>query len=60
MSSQYKCCICGRMCSGFGNNPAPIVNTKNSRCCDDCNFGVVVPRRLNDWKEDKKKMEKKK
>lgn len=42
-----RCCICGQMFIGFGNNPWPIVNDDDSRCCDDCNTTRVVPERIN-------------
>lgn len=60
MSSQYKCCFCGRWCSGYGNNPEPILPDGKNKCCDDCNFGIVVPRRLHDFQEEAKKEKKKK
>lgn len=56
--TSYKCCICGRQKLGQGNNPAPIVNDGKSKCCDDCNFNVIVPRRLYDFQEEAKKIKK--
>ncbi len=46
-----KCCICGNLFEGYGNNPAPIET--RGECCDDCNINVVVPRRLLDAKKAK-------
>ena len=44
-----KCCICGKEFTGHGNNPDPV--EKFGRCCNDCHFNVVVPRRLLDAKK---------
>ena len=53
-----KCCICGCMFYGFGNNPdgAACKNEKgeivlmdfdeNDRCCDDCDSLYVIPGRM--------------
>lgn len=40
---QY-CSICGRvMIEEFGNNAQPV---NNGRCCNNCNFTVVIPARM--------------
>lgn len=44
-----KCCICGQLFEGCGNNPAPVET--RGECCDDCNINVVVPRSLLDAKK---------
>lgn len=45
MEEKYmKCCICGRIFKGYGNNPAPV--KKHGRCCDDCNSSKVIPARM--------------
>ncbi len=44
-----KCCICGKEFTGHGNNPDPV--EKFGRCCNDCHFNVVVPRRMLDAKK---------
>ncbi len=44
-----RCCICGNLFEGYGNNPAPVET--RGECCDDCNINVVVPRRLLDAKK---------
>ena len=32
------CCICGKECENeWGNNPWPINNDENARCCNKCN-----------------------
>lgn len=45
---EKKCCICGKVIDGFGNNANPI---KDGICCDDCNLNHVIPGRilLSDW-----------
>lgn len=54
----YRCCLCGHIYSGYGNNPegAVALNRLNQvellefddddRCCDDCNSRFVIPGRL--------------
>jgi len=44
-----KCCICGaKMDDKYGNNPWPIkVESKEDRCCNKCNWNVVIPARVN-------------
>ena len=32
---------------GFGNNAEPV---NKGRCCDTCNFTVVIPRRIKEMK----------
>lgn len=39
-----KCCICNKEIKGYGHNADPV---KDGRCCDDCNFEIVVPTRVN-------------
>lgn len=39
-----KCCICGRLYDGKGNNAKPY---KVGYCCDVCNMKIVIPARLN-------------
>jgi hypothetical protein len=31
---------------GFGNNPWPLNNDINARCCDKCNAAKVIPARI--------------
>ena len=42
----YRCCICGKTFTGWGNNPWPVVKDEDARCCDECNDLKVVPARL--------------
>lgn len=44
MSEKHVCCLCGKEFTGFGNNPYPLDDTPNARCCDKCNDSVVVAR----------------
>ena len=37
-----KCSICNEDFEGFGNNPNPISTT--GRCCDNCNYDVIIER----------------
>jgi len=41
-----KCCICGVIFKGYGNNPWPIADRKDDRCCDRCNAEVIIPERI--------------
>lgn len=43
---EFKCCICGCKEKGYGNNPWPVVEDVDSRCCDYCNDTKVIPARL--------------
>jgi len=38
-----RCSICGKEIKGRGNSPYPIPGGK---CCDECNYRVVVPVRV--------------
>lgn len=46
------CCICGKVFTGWGNNPDPVKDEngnlfpEDARCCDECNNNVVIPTRL--------------
>ncbi len=39
-----RCCICGSELRKRGHDPYPV--TSYGRCCDACNWGVVIPRRV--------------
>lgn len=41
---RIKCCLCGKNIEGFGNNPYPLKN--EGKCCDDCNWSLVIPARV--------------
>ena len=36
---KFKCCICGKMITGYGNNPWPIKD--EGECCDKCNEQIL-------------------
>ena len=46
MASKGPCVICKEPIVGYGNNPDPVVDYSVGRCCDKCNFAVVVPERM--------------
>ena len=54
MGRRYRCCICGEVYWGEGNNPEPYKQV--GKCCDNCNLVYVIPARLKqiDMKEVKK------
>ena len=49
-----KCCICGAIIEGWGNNPWGALNAKNetiqwdndARCCDLCDSRYIITGRL--------------
>lgn len=61
--NNTACCICGEhLWNGhfkelseiqkekyFGNNPWPVNNDPNARCCDFCNSSVVIPERIKKY-----------
>jgi len=42
-----KCAICGNNYTFMGNNPFPIVNDEDSRCCAICDGTVVLDARID-------------
>jgi len=42
---MYKCCICNKETSGYGNNPYPVM--EEGERCDECNFIEVLPARIS-------------
>ena len=40
------CCICGEPISDYGNDPWPVSENPDDRCCDACNAAVVIPARI--------------
>ena len=43
---MVKCCFCGtKVPQEESCNPAPVIEG-NKRCCDECNWEVVIPYRL--------------
>lgn len=41
-----SCCLCGQMFMGLGNNPWPLSDKEDDRCCNACNEVRVIPARL--------------
>tara|TARA_Y100000593_G_scaffold10932_1_gene19494 strand:- start:2311 stop:2580 length:270 start_codon:yes stop_codon:yes gene_type:complete len=41
-----RCVICKGNVKGSGNNPDPI--QKDGKCCNTCNFLLVIPARMGD------------
>ena len=48
----WVCSICNKVSQGFGNNPQPVKRNVESRCCDDCNNTIVVPRRFREARKE--------
>lgn len=51
-----KCCLCGGEIKPVGdwvsgNNAEPAAE---GRCCDNCNYAIVLPMRLREMMERKK------
>ena len=44
MEKEKRCILCGKLYTGYGNNPWPI--TDHGRCCDECNSDKVIPARI--------------
>ena len=53
MITKYTCCICGKEVSGWGNNPWPINNDPDKKCCEECNMTKVIPARIIQMKNKK-------
>lgn len=45
-TQTHTCCLCGTTFTGWGNNPDPLGDHEDDRCCDDCNANKVIPARL--------------
>ena len=43
---MMKCNLCGCEIKGWGNNPAPLIENDDDRCCDSCNSMYVIPMRI--------------
>lgn len=41
---KERCCLCGGELRKGGHDPYPVA--EEGRCCDACNWGVVLPRRV--------------
>jgi hypothetical protein len=52
-----KCSLCGLNLVGIGNNPQPVLDDVNARCCNTCNDTRVIPARIAamiKWDKEKK------
>ena len=41
------CSICGEKYDHSGNNAEPVID--DGRCCDHCNWTVVLPARVREY-----------
>lgn len=48
---EYQCCICKKKQFGYGNNPWPVCEDDELKCCDDCNLTYVLSARLEQVRE---------
>lgn len=48
MIRKWRCCLCGKMQEGEGNNPSPLSSHIN-KCCDECNDKKVIPARIEEF-----------
>jgi hypothetical protein len=49
MRRKGKCCFCGEKYDHWGNNAEPVI--EDGRCCDSCNWTVVIPVRFREFQE---------
>lgn len=52
-----KCNLCGCEIEGWGNNPDPLIENEDDRCCDACNTRYVLPARIYQLHHDLPKSE---
>ena len=45
ITASFKCVLCNKNSKGYGNNAQPKAE---GRCCDKCNYEVVLPYRIAD------------
>lgn len=46
-----KCSLCGGNYIFGGNNPQPVIDDYDARCCERCDAEIVLPARLNHIKK---------
>lgn len=46
--ATWKCVICDKPSMGHGNNPEPVRQYSEGRCCDICDWTKVLPARQAD------------
>jgi hypothetical protein len=49
MRRKGKCCFCGEKYDHWGNSAEPVI--EDGRCCDSCNWTVVIPVRFREFQE---------
>lgn len=42
MEHRFRCCICKKTFTGYGNNPWPLKD--KGKCCNSCNDDVTMAR----------------
>ena len=45
LTMESRCCICGNELEGYGNNPDPVDDFEEGKCCDVCDKVLVIPFR---------------
>lgn len=45
-NERQTCSLCKQEFVGYGNNPQPILDNIDARCCDHCNDWFVIPVRM--------------
>ena len=50
IDDMINCVICNSAIPDFGHNPDPI--SKIGRCCDSCNYLVIVARIKDAYKDE--------
>jgi len=43
---NQTCVICQKEFTEWGNNPEPIKNFNEGKCCNSCNNDIVIPYRI--------------
>lgn len=43
---EGTCCLCGGRFEHYGNNPWPLADDEDDRCCDKCDAEKVIPARF--------------
>ncbi len=41
-----SCCFCYKDAGEYGNNPEPLMDYEDGKCCDGCNVELVLPYRI--------------
>ena len=48
-----KCSLCSGNYVLGGNNPQPVIEDFNARCCHKCNYTVVLSARIKEFQQTK-------